>query len=102
MLVIVVQAERMAHTESKHRNNSAEENLKWFEEMLQGNYYYHYYFIYIHFMYILHTYMYLYTIYWRSPCIMDIGTPEGQAYCLRAKIDMTSLNGTMRDPVLYR
>lgn len=53
----------MAHTESKHRNNSAEENLKWFEEMLQGNYYYHYYFIYIHFMYILHTYMYLYTIY---------------------------------------
>ena len=48
MLVIAVQAERMAHTESKHRNNSVEENLKWFEAMLQGNYYYHYYFIYIH------------------------------------------------------
>jgi glutamyl-tRNA synthetase len=31
-----MQAERMQHIESKHRNNSVEENLKWFELLLQG------------------------------------------------------------------
>lgn len=30
------------------------------------------------------------------------GSEEGQPFCLRAKMDMTSLNGTMRDPVMYR
>jgi glutamyl/glutaminyl-tRNA synthetase len=30
------------------------------------------------------------------------GDAEGAKYCMRAKIDMQSVNGTMRDPVMYR
>lgn len=33
---------------------------------------------------------------------MKRGTELGQKYCIRVKIDMTSVNGCMRDPVIYR
>jgi hypothetical protein len=34
--------------------------------------------------------------------IMCSGSKEGGSWCLRAKMDMSSDNGTMRDPVMYR
>ena len=33
---------------------------------------------------------------------MKAGTEAGQRCCIRAKIDMNSCNGTMRDPTMYR
>jgi len=33
---------------------------------------------------------------------MIVGSEQGQKCCVRAKIDMNSLNGTMRDPTMYR
>ena len=33
---------------------------------------------------------------------MKKGTELGQKYCIRVKIDMSSVNGCMRDPVIYR
>ncbi|KAK6307648.1 hypothetical protein J4Q44_G00227960 [Coregonus suidteri] len=56
---------REERTESRHRSNSVEQNLKMWEEM-------------------------------------KAGTEYGQTCCMRAKIDMASNNGCMRDPTLYR
>ncbi|XP_046711864.1 bifunctional glutamate/proline--tRNA ligase isoform X1 [Silurus meridionalis] len=61
----VMKQEREQRTESRHRNNSVETNLKMWEEM-------------------------------------KAGTEYGQTCCMRAKIDMNSNNGCMRDPTLYR
>jgi glutamyl/glutaminyl-tRNA synthetase len=33
---------------------------------------------------------------------MQLGSPEGLACCMRAKIDMSANNKTMRDPTMYR
>lgn len=57
--------EREQRTESKHRNNSLEQNMKMWSEMKEG-------------------------------------TEYGQTCCMRAKMDMNSNNGCMRDPTLYR
>ncbi|XP_038824862.1 bifunctional glutamate/proline--tRNA ligase-like [Salvelinus namaycush] len=60
-----MRAAREQRTESHHRSNSVEQNLKMWEEM-------------------------------------KAGTEYGQTCCMRAKIDMASNNGCMRDPTLYR
>ncbi len=60
-----MQKERMERQNSKHRDQSPSDALKYFQLMCSGK-------------------------------------EEGKVWCLRAKIDMTSDNGTLRDPVLYR
>jgi glutamyl-tRNA synthetase len=60
-----MKAERLAKTNSKHRDQSPADAFKYFKLMCSGD-------------------------------------EEGAKWCLRAKIDMQSLNGTMRDPVIYR
>ena len=57
--------ERLKRIESAARNNSVEENLRLFEEMVKGS-------------------------------------EEGLQCCARAKIDMQSDNGCMRDPTIFR
>lgn len=57
--------ERGDRQDSKHRNQSPEDAMKYFD-------------------------------------LMCSGSQEGASWCLRAKIDMKSDNGTMRDPVLFR
>lgn len=57
--------ERADLKDSKHRNQTTDEALKYFDNMCSGS-------------------------------------EEGGKWCLRAKIDMKSANGTMRDPVLFR
>lgn len=60
-----MKAERAERQESKHRNQSVEDAIKYFTMMCSGS-------------------------------------EEGSTWCLRAKIDMSSDNGTLRDPVIYR
>lgn len=60
-----IKAERAERKESKHRNQTPEDAMKFFD-------------------------------------LMCSGSAEGAGWCLRAKIDMQSDNGTMRDPVLFR
>ncbi len=61
----VMRQERMDRVNSKHRDQSFEDAIKYFT-------------------------------------LMNSKDEEGGKWCLRAKIDMKSNNGTMRDPVLYR
>jgi len=60
-----LQDERMKRIESRHRNDSIDDNLAHFAEM-------------------------------------KTGSEEGKRWFIRAKIDMASNNGAMRDPVIYR
>lgn len=63
--VDIMRQERMNKIECKNRNNTVEENLRIFEEMIKGS-------------------------------------EEGLRYCVRAKIDMQSPVGCMRDPTMFR
>jgi glutamyl/glutaminyl-tRNA synthetase len=83
-----MQAERMERKESINRNKSVEDNLAWFEKLLRGN--------------MWSRCLLSHNLNGFSPLVYCVGEKDAQSYCLRAKIDMTSVNGTMRDPVLYR
>lgn len=67
-----MQKERLAFINSYRRDTLPEENLRLFEAMLLGK---------------------------RDT---SKGEVDATKFCLRAKIDMQSPNGTLRDPVLYR
>ncbi|KAF5300527.1 hypothetical protein FQR65_LT09148 [Abscondita terminalis] len=61
----LMKQQREQKVESENRNNSYEQNLQLWKEMIKG-------------------------------------TEKGLKCCVRAKIDMQSLNGCMRDPTIYR
>ena len=67
-----MQKERLSFINSYRRGTLPEENLKLFEAMLAGK------------------------------KDTSKGEVDATKFCLRAKIDMQSPNGTLRDPVLYR
>merc|ERR1712110_869241 len=60
-----MKTERENFQDSKHRNNSVDQNLKLWQEMIKGS-------------------------------------DKGVTCCLRAKLDMKSPNGALRDPTIYR
>jgi len=74
-----MQAERLERKESKRRDSAVSDNLALFEKLLVGENQGHF-----------------------SFTVLSLTNLLTLEYCLRAKIDMASVNGTLRDPVLYR
>jgi len=77
-----MQKERFDKVDSKHRNDSVEENLRIFEELKKL------------------------TVEIPAEKVAELKKDPSYVhypdYCIRAKIDMKSVNGTMRDPVIFR